>query len=113
MQAVVQEHTRVENFVIKMSNMSAADEGTSTRVHKHLGFIDTSIARLVDGSCDLLETGLREAEQLVGERYRPYAEKIGRQTSHHARKAAHTTKEGTTTMLQKLDPVVICGHLKS
>ena len=96
-----------------MSNMGAADEGTSTRVAKHLGFIDTSIARLVDGSCDLLETGLREAEQLVGERYRPYAEKIGRQTSHHARKAAHTTKEGTITMLQKLDPVVIRGHLKS
>ena len=93
-----------------MSNMTAADDGTSTRVSKHLGFIDTSIARIVDGSCDLLETGLREAEQLVGERYRPYAEKVGRQTSHHARKAAHSTKEGTITMLQKLDPVVICGH---
>ena len=99
-------------FVIKMSNMSAADEGASTRVSKPLGFIDTSIAKIVDGSCDLLEAGLREAEQLVGERYRPYAEKIGRQTSHHARKAAHTTKEGTTTMLQKLDPVVNCGRLK-
>ena len=110
--SLAQGYAFLGNSVAGMANMTSADEGTSTRLSNYLGFIDTSIARIVDGSCEVLETGLRDAVNLAGERCRPYAEEIERQTSHHARKAAHTTKEGTTAVLQKLDPMVISGNLK-
>ena len=93
--------------------MNSADDSTTSRPSSRLSSIDSSIARVLDGSCEVLETGLREAANLAGESCRPYVENIGRRTSHHARKAAHTTKEGTSTMLHKLDPMVTRRHYKS
>jgi hypothetical protein len=79
----------------------------SGRPLNHLGFIDTSVKRVADGSCELLEAGLNAAVRYAGDSCRPCVEDVQRRASVTARKAGHATKERTRSILEKVDPKVL------
>jgi len=91
-----------------MSNMatSSTTPESSTTALNHLGFIESSVNYVVDGSFQALDAGLDAAVKYAGDTCRPCAETIKQRTSEIAKSTAAATKQGTTSVLQRLDPTV-------
>ncbi len=88
-----------------MESASSTPEGAA-RPLNHLGFVETSVHSVVDGSCQALDAGLDAAVRYSGDTYRPRAEAIKQRTSDLAKRTACAAKQGTADALRKVDPTV-------
>ena len=88
-----------------MASASSSPEGAA-RPLNHLGFVETSVHSVVDGSCQALDAGLDAAVRYSGDTCRPRAEDFKQRTSDLAKKTAFAAKQRTADALRKLDPTV-------
>ena len=88
-------------------NASSSTPEATERPLNRLGFVETSVHSIVDGSCKALDAGLGAAVHYSGDTCRPSVEAIRQQTSDYARKTALAAKQGTADVLKKLDPTVL------
>ncbi len=93
---------------LSLSTMAAQPPVSDASGHplNHLGFIDTSVTRAVDKSCEIFDAGLDAAVRHTRDLCRPCIENIQRGASETARKAGHATKERTRSITEKVDPKV-------
>ena len=84
---------------------SSTPEGAARRLN-HLGFVETSVHSVVDGSCQALDAGLDAAVRYSGDTCRPRAEDFKQRTSGLAKRTAYAAKQSTADALRKLDPTV-------
>ena len=85
---------------------SASSSAPAHRPLNHLGFVESSVQRVVDGSCKALDAGFDTAVHYSGDTCRPRVVSAKQQSSDFARRTADSTKESTAKLLKKLDPTV-------